>query len=82
VLLGIPTYFDVIKTPMDLGTVLTRLTRKQYVSAAEVLRGACPCALLRLALAAPLSRAKTGETTQTPTWCGTTACSSTRRATR
>ena len=40
VMLGIPTYFDVIKAPMDLGTVLTRLQRKQYISAGEVLRGA------------------------------------------
>ena len=39
-MLGIPTYFDVIKAPMDLGTVLTRLQRKQYISAGEVLRGA------------------------------------------
>ena len=38
-MLGIPTYFDVIKTPMDLGTILTRLTRRQYVNAGEVLRG-------------------------------------------
>jgi hypothetical protein len=40
VALGIPTYFDVIKTPMDLGTVSARLARGGYGSAEEVLRGA------------------------------------------
>ena len=48
VLLGIPTYFDVIKAPMDLGTVLQRLTRKQYSSASEVLRGASAGVRLRV----------------------------------
>ena len=32
VLYGIPDYFDVIHSPMDLGTVKNKLTKKQYVS--------------------------------------------------
>ena len=72
VLLGIPTYFDVIKAPMDLGTVLQRLTRKQYSGASEVLRGAS--AGVRPRVAPPLTRAaRDFAATQTPTWCGTTA---------
>ena len=43
--LGIPTYFDVIKSPMDLGTILMRLTQRGYASAGEVLRGASPLLL-------------------------------------
>ncbi|KAL6658319.1 hypothetical protein ACP70R_003905 [Stipagrostis hirtigluma subsp. patula] len=32
---GIPDYFDVIRNPMDLGTVKKKLTNKQYVSPDE-----------------------------------------------
>lgn len=35
VLYGIPDYFDVIRHPMDLGTVKKKLTNKQYVSTDE-----------------------------------------------
>ncbi|KAJ1291034.1 hypothetical protein BS78_02G288400 [Paspalum vaginatum] len=35
VLYGIPDYFDVIRNPMDLGTVKKKLTNKQYVTASE-----------------------------------------------
>ncbi|KAL6656581.1 hypothetical protein ACP70R_004361 [Stipagrostis hirtigluma subsp. patula] len=35
VLYGIPDYFDVIRHPMDLGTVKKKLTNKQYVSTSE-----------------------------------------------
>jgi hypothetical protein len=35
VLYGLPDYFDVIRSPMDLGTVKKRLTNKQYVSTDE-----------------------------------------------
>ncbi|KAL6840686.1 hypothetical protein ACP4OV_029550 [Aristida adscensionis] len=35
VLYGIPDYFDVIRNPMDLGTVKKKLTNKQYVSTSE-----------------------------------------------
>ncbi|KAJ2879907.1 hypothetical protein H4R27_005040 [Coemansia aciculifera] len=32
---GVPTYFDVIKRPIDLSTIRTKLTRRQYKSANE-----------------------------------------------
>lgn len=35
VLYGIPDYFDVIRNPMDLGTVHMKLSNKQYVTASE-----------------------------------------------
>ncbi|KAJ1274728.1 hypothetical protein BS78_05G083300 [Paspalum vaginatum] len=35
VLYGIPDYFDVIRNPMDLGTVKKKLTSKQYASTNE-----------------------------------------------
>jgi len=35
VLYGIPDYFDVIRNPMDLGTVKNKLTKKKYVSIEE-----------------------------------------------
>ncbi|XP_062198325.1 transcription factor GTE9-like [Phragmites australis] len=35
VLYGIPDYFDIIRNPMDLGTVKKKLTNKQYVSTDE-----------------------------------------------
>jgi hypothetical protein len=39
--LGIPDYFDVIKNPMDLGTILSRLGRGFYADTSDVLRGSC-----------------------------------------
>ena len=35
VLYGIPDYFDVIRSPMDLGTVKNKLTKKKYISIEE-----------------------------------------------
>jgi len=36
--LGIPEYYEVIKTPMDLGTCKAKLMRGDYVKAQELLR--------------------------------------------
>ena len=35
VALGIPTYFDIIKDPMDLGTINSKLERGRYASPEE-----------------------------------------------
>ena len=47
VALQIPTYFDIIKHPMDLGTILHKLARGAYATPAEVLWGACRRTLTR-----------------------------------
>ena len=36
--LGIPEYYEVIKTPMDLGTCKAKLMRGDYVKSQELLR--------------------------------------------
>jgi hypothetical protein len=33
--LGIPTYFDIVKNPMDMGTIQSKLENSRYVSPDE-----------------------------------------------
>ncbi len=69
--LGVPDYLDVIKKPMDLGTILSRLGRGFYADTSEVLRGA---RARRLGSCARARRALTRQPrAQTCSRCGATA---------